>query len=100
MQTFAAVDDAFLRTAIDRATTRVVYVAPGVGIGSAVGLVSAMSRDNISLTIILDSDEDAYRIGYGEPIALEELHAAAAQQSFPLRRQPDSAWDSWSSMTI
>jgi len=39
----------------------------------------------LSLTVILDADPQAYRIGYGEVIALEVLCNAAAAASFRLR---------------
>ena len=44
-------------------------------------------RDHVVLTIVLDKDEDAYRIGYGEPEALELLHASASKFAIPLRCQ-------------
>lgn len=88
METFASVDDTFLASAIDGARSRVVYVAPGIGAASAAAIVRAMKRDSVTLTIILDSDEDAYRIGYGDPQALEVLCQAAAENAIPLRRQP------------
>jgi len=87
METFRSINDELLGRIIDGATSRVVYVAPGVGKAGNAALVRAMKRDSISLTIIIDSDEDAYRIGYGEPDALAELHEAASRLQFPLRRQ-------------
>lgn len=87
METFAAVDDAFLAKGIDSASSRVVYVAPGVGQATAQALVRAIRREALSVTIILDSDEEAYRIGYGDARALVALHDAAAREGFPLRRQ-------------
>lgn len=88
MTIFAAVDDAFLGRGIDRAVSRVVYVAPGVGKATAEALVRAINREPLSVTTILDSDEDAYRIGYGDASALATLHEATAKQGIPLRRQP------------
>lgn len=87
MSTFAAVDDIYLARAIDRAVARVVYVAPGVGKELANALARAITRSELAVTIILDSDEDAYRIGYGDPEALVVLHEAARTQQFPVRQQ-------------
>jgi hypothetical protein len=87
MTTFAVVDDAFLGRGIDDARSRIVYVAPGVGKATAAALSRAMTRESVSLTIILDANEDAYRIGYGEPCALMALHDTAVRTQFPLRRE-------------
>ncbi|MCG3168779.1 MAG: hypothetical protein CALGDGBN_00286 [Pseudomonadales bacterium] len=87
MSTFVSVTDDYLAAQIDRAVRRLVYAAPGVGKATAEALLRAMQRDPFSLTIILDSDEDACRVGYGEPEALKFLHDAASHHQFALRRQ-------------
>lgn len=87
METIRAVDDEFLKKSIDGARSRVVYVAPGLGKAVAEALIGVISRGRLSVTVVLDSDEDAYRIGYGEPEALALLHAAVKSTGFPLRRQ-------------
>lgn len=85
---FASVDDASLAERIDRAKARVVYVAPGVGKRTADALIRANQRDSVSVTIILDADEEACRVGYADADALGALHEAMKQQVFPLRRHP------------
>jgi hypothetical protein len=85
--TIRAVDDETLARCIDRAKSQVVYVAPGLGKSVAEALIRAISQPGLAVTIILDSDEDAYRIGYGEPEALAMLHEAVVRENFPLRRQ-------------
>jgi len=87
-RTFAAVDDAWLANGIAGAVRQIVFAAPGLGLATAHALIAAMRRDVVSITIILDADPDACRIGYGDAAALEELYRAAGQQQFPLRRQP------------
>jgi hypothetical protein len=85
--TFRAVDDAYLAEAVSRATARVVYAAPGLGDATAKALVNAIKQAKVSITLILDADADAIRIGYGDPKALDEMHRAAAQLKFPIRRE-------------
>ena len=87
--TFVAVSDGYLADIIGLASRRIIYVAPGVGTATANALVRHMTRtdDDISLTIILDADADAYRIGYGDPGALSVLHGAASQARCQIRRQ-------------
>ena len=63
MNTFQSVNDESLAQLIGRAKHKVVYVAPGVGIKTVAALKGIIERDEVSLTIIMDSDEDAYRIG-------------------------------------
>ena len=86
---FVAVNDNCLARAIRAAGRRVVYAAPGLGKETAAALVELMRRGGsvASLTLVLDADADAYRIGYGDPEALEILHAAAAHASYPVRQE-------------
>ncbi len=85
---FASVNDASLAERIDSAKDRVVYVAPGVGKRTADALIRANLRDRVSVTIILDADEEACRVGYADADALGALHEAMKKQVFPLRRHP------------
>jgi hypothetical protein len=50
-------------------------------------LADAIVRLSGQVTVILDADAEACRIGYGDPEALQALHEAASQQQLPLRRQ-------------
>jgi hypothetical protein len=87
MNTFAAVDDTYLAERVSAAVKRLVYVAPGVGLPVADAFISAMGKEHLSVTIILDADEEACRVGYGDADALERLHSAASRAQVPLRRQ-------------
>lgn len=87
MTTFQTVTDTTLVERITAAQRRVVFVAPGVARGVAKALAAAYQRKSVSVTVILDSDEDAYRIGFGDPEGLTYLHDFAAQQEMLLRRQ-------------
>jgi hypothetical protein len=88
MTTFRAVTDETLVAQIASARRRLVFVAPGVTTGVALALETACGRDSLAVTIILDSDEDAYRVGFGDPDGLAKLHLFAKNHSVPLRRQP------------
>lgn len=55
-----------------RAKHRVVLVAPGVSEHVAKALVDAR-RDSVSVTVIIDADEDVCRIGYGDVKGFEHL---------------------------
>jgi len=88
MSTFATVDDDSMGARIDKAIAQVVYVSPGVGKVTAAALIRASARERVAVTIILDADEDAYRIGYGDPEALGVLHDAMTRHGLALRRQP------------
>lgn len=87
MDTFKAVNDESLAKLIAQVRQRIVYVSPGVGLATAHALKKIIERGQVSVTIIIDADEDACRIGYGDPEALELLHAVAVAHQFPLRRQ-------------
>lgn len=86
-QVFVAVDDARLATTIRAARKRVVFAAPGLGQLAGGALADAIGRLGGQITIILDADAEACRIGYGDPEALQALHDAASRQQAPLRRQ-------------
>jgi len=87
MATFQSICDESLAQTINEAKHKVVYVAPGVGLATTKALQRAMENESVSLTIIIDSDEEACRIGYGDHEALSLLHESAKSQRFPLRRQ-------------
>jgi hypothetical protein len=87
-QVFLAVDDGRLAAAIRAARKRIVFAAPGLGKLAGHALAEAISRLSGQMTIILDADAEACRIGYGDPEALQALHDAASRQQMALRRQP------------
>lgn len=88
MGTFQTINDKSLANLIDQASQRVVYISPGVGVETTAALIRAIENKQLSVTIVIDADEDAYRIGYGDHVALVALHEATGRLQFPLRRQP------------
>jgi hypothetical protein len=87
MSIFQTMNDEAIASLIGQATNKIVYVSPGIGTRACAALTKAMRNDSVTLTVIVDADEDAYRIGYGDHEALATLHKAAIEQQFSLRRQ-------------
>lgn len=87
MAVFQMVTDESLAAQIGKAQRRIVFVAPGVTKGVATALVAAYKRKPDSVTVILDSNEEAYRIGFGDPEGLKLLHEYTSDEGIPLRLQ-------------
>lgn len=88
MKTFVPVDDTALIGLIQAAKQRIVFIAPGVTLSVAEALGKRLEHmDQINITVVLDSDEEVFRVGYGEMTALEFLHKLANRQGFSLRSQ-------------
>jgi len=88
MKTFVPVDDAALMGLIQAAKQRIVFIAPGMTLPVAKALGHRIEdMDQLNITLVLDSDEEVFRIGYGDMAALEYLHTLANRQGFSLRRQ-------------
>lgn len=89
MGTFVAVDDDFLANRIAAATRRVVFVAPAVSkkIADALGQ-SFRSTERLSITVVVDPDEEPYRLGYGDREGLEQIQKLATENHVALRSQP------------
>jgi hypothetical protein len=87
-RTFAVASDEALVGLISRARSRLVVIAPALTQAVADSL-SLRLRDlgALDLTIILDSDPDVYRLGFGDAAALETIRAASANNLFDLREQ-------------
>jgi hypothetical protein len=67
MRTFIAVNDELVSRRIGAASSRVVFVAPAVSLVVAKALGGCFRKaGSVSVTVVLDPDEDAYRIGYGD----------------------------------
>ena len=98
MKTFGAVDDAAVVAMIGRAKRRIVSIAPRLNVKVAAASGKCFSEiDNMDVTVVLDSDEDVHRIGYGEVAALVQLHAIAQENELWLKSQPrlcgyETAW--------
>ena len=64
-------------------------IAPGLTTPVAKALAARMTeRPTLSLSVILDADVEVYRMGYGDPAALEIIREASRNQMFDLREQP------------
>lgn len=92
MSTFCEVDDTALISLIQGANKRIIYVAPGVHEPVA-KILKQCSEGNmfIDITVILDSDEDVCRIGYGDIEGLKllyELAKSKGEKGFVVRSQP------------
>lgn len=86
--TFLTVDDTHIANGIKGARERLVFAAPGLGAATGRALIDAIARLGPAVSVILDLDADAYRIGYGDQAALEELSRFATERNIPLRGQP------------
>ena len=87
--TFTVASETTLSNLISAATERLVLIAPGV----TLGLVQAIERQidrtpRLDVTIILDSDPEVYRLGYGTEEGLRALKALCDRQHLALRAQP------------
>lgn len=88
-RTFTTASDETLMALIKGATTRLAVIAPGLT--TPVAKVLAARMDDLpalSLTVVLDADAEVYRMGYGDPEALEIIREASKNQMFDLREQP------------
>ena len=88
-RTFAVASDEALVDLISRARRRLVVIAPAL----TQAVAEAVSRrfddlDQLDMTVVLDSDPEVYRLGFGDHAALETVRAASAKSLFGLREQP------------
>jgi len=89
MSTFIVVDDPLLSQRIFAARFRVVFIAPAVSQSVAEALGKCFqSAESISITVVLDPDEEPYRLGYGDREGLELVRQLAQENHIALRSQP------------
>jgi hypothetical protein len=88
-RTFAVASDEALVRLIARAIRRLVVVAPALTKAVADALALRF-RDlgQLDVTVILDSDPEVYRLGFGDQSALEVIRESSAKSLFDLREQP------------
>jgi hypothetical protein len=87
-RTFTVASDTTLVDLIRRANRRLVVVAPAVTDAVAEAIVARLpDLGLVSITLILDTDPEVYRLGYGTPSALEKLRAASTPNMLDLREQ-------------
>lgn len=88
MSVFQSIQDDDLVQRIHHASTRLVFMAPGVSGEVAKALGRCMQSGKVAqVVIVLDADEEACRLGYCDAPSLATLFADAARWGFPIRRQ-------------
>lgn len=86
---FAVVNDQALCAAIRTSRERLVYIAPGISEQVAEAIDQLLSRtDAPAVTVIIDTDPEVCRLGYGTEAGLKRLQALAEQRHLPIRFQP------------
>jgi hypothetical protein len=85
---FTVASDAALVDLIRKAQSRLAVIAPALTKHVANALVARLGeQDRLYLTVVLDADPEVYRLGYGDPEALEIIRLASVEAHFPLREQ-------------
>lgn len=90
-RTFVSVNDAVLVAAIERAKTRLVFIAPGLRPPVANALVGAMATvPHAAIHLVLDVDAEVSRLGYGDKDfkGMQVLQAAAASHALTVNHHP------------
>ena len=88
-RTFTTATDDSLIALIEGAHNRLALIAPALTTPVAQALAARMADlPDLSLTVILDADAEVYRMGYGDPKALEIIRQASNGAMFDLREQP------------
>lgn len=85
---FTVATDEALSELIRQARDRILFIAPGITEPVAKALVEKLADPDLSITVILDSDPEVYRLGYGTPEGLAELKTQFDANQFGLRCQP------------
>lgn len=71
---FTRMSDDVMASEIDKATTRIVVVAPGIRNQTAHALRRATDRISADrIVVVLDCDEEVFRLGYGDLESLERI---------------------------
>jgi len=88
-RTFTTASDDRVIEMIRNARQRLAVIAPGVTTAVARALAERMpDLPDLSLTVILDTDPEVYRMGYGDTDALAIIRNASKAAHFDLREQP------------
>jgi len=89
MSTFQDVNDATLIRFIGQAQKRIVFLAPAAHQTVAEALRRRLTEvEELRITVVIDPDEDVYRIGYGDAEGLKALRDLAESQGCELMAQP------------
>lgn len=89
LRTFSVASDDALVALISGARNRLVVIAPAL----THAVADAVSRrfddlGQLGITVILDSDPEVYRLGFGDQDALDAIRTASTNNLFDLREQP------------
>jgi len=88
MSTFCEVNDVSLIDLIGRGLKRIVLIAPGVSSPVAKALGQCFDKvEKISITVVIDPDEDVCRLGYGDADGLKQLYEFSQKTGFALMSQ-------------
>ena len=83
---FTVASDAALIDLIRKAKSRLAVISPALTKQVADALVARFGeQDRLYLTVVLDADPEVYRLGYGDPEALEIIRSASVEAQFDLR---------------
>lgn len=86
---FTVATDDFVARIIAGAQQRLVVVAPAVSVSVARAICDRCAKlEPHEVTLILDSDPEVYRLGYGQLEGLEVLTHTAERLGVSIRRQP------------
>ena len=88
MNTFTVVNEPVLVAAIERSRKRVAYIAPGISAEVVEALGRLFERQaSPEVTIVIDSDPEVCRLGYGTLDGLEKLRGLADLHHIGIRHQ-------------
>ena len=87
-RTFTVATDEALSELILQARERILFIAPGITEPVATALAARLADASLSITVILDSDPEVYRLGFGTPEGLATLKTQFDANQFGLRCQP------------
>lgn len=86
---FTVATDDVIASMINGAIERLVVVAPAVWPQVATAICERWRvLGSQGVTVVLDSDPEAYRLGYGELAALQELQQTATEVGAEIHHQP------------
>lgn len=85
---FSVASDEALVELISSARRRLVVIAPAMTEKVAKAVAKRLDNlENLEIKVILDSDPEVYRLGYGDIAALETIQIASRNNMFDLRQQ-------------
>lgn len=89
MSTFTVINEQTLVQAIEGCQKRLVYIAPGIAEPAANAIDALLGRiDAPVVTVIIDTDPEVCRLGYGTVEGLRRLQLLASERHLAIRYQP------------